>query len=135
MHLSISFVEVRELVRKYTAEEIEVSQISSNSAGILYTKRVGPFAPTLKAQVRIEGVVGTKVRCSFDGDVGARAAWKLLRWTMKKRLVTFLRFQGEDRLEVDLASIEQWNDVLRYVAVTGIHFSNDSVVLDARMVE
>lgn len=133
MKLSASYQEIECLVHKATKEDIKFNAVSSDTLGVCYTKKVGPFSPTMKANVKVESIVGNTIVCSLGDGLGMKALVAIAKLPLEKNgASSYIHFKENNKIHVDLQSIPQLKEVLKQFTLTSIRFTQDEAMVQAQ---
>lgn len=131
MKILATYNEINALIQKATGEDISLKRADSHTVSVDYTRRVGPFSPTLSINLTVEKVQNEVVACRYSSGKATEMLLNIAKPLLaKKGWDNIVQFANGNYLLVHLTHIEGAAALLQQITLHGISFEQDNIVVD-----
>jgi hypothetical protein len=132
MKISATYKEIETLVKRETGESISLKMVTDNTVSVGYTRQLGPFSPSLSANVRVESIHNAVISCCYSSGKATEILLSVVKNILaKKDLGGIVQFADGNRVLVNLANIDGAQEVLKKIALQNLSFNPECAVAEA----
>lgn len=136
MEVKIKYSELQDFILHNFKKEVSLAFVASSTVSLSTKIKVFGFAKSIGVELCIEKIDGSNLHIAYSGKLGVELLITPAIAFLKRLLpdkTNFITQSPNNRVVVNLAEIEQLEDVLYKVALKNICFDEEHVIIESSM--
>ena len=135
MLLKASFDELNGIITdKAGVKGLSLGYVTPDTASVSYLLNLGVCTPKISAKVKVVSIEGSRITAMIDaGNVGDFVLDKAKKLLLKKTPEGLIESFDDKVIVVNLEAIPDLKSVFDTLAVNGLSFEEDNILLDANL--
>lgn len=136
MEVKIKYSELQNLILQNIKKEVALAFVAPSAVSVSTKIKVLGFAKSIGVELCVEKVDGSNLHIAYSGKLGVELLITPVIAFLKRLLpdkTNFITQSPNNRVVVNLAEIEQLEDVIDKVALKNICFDEEHIIIESSL--